>query len=162
MGRDTATAKANYYGPKYSTSQHSTTSVIITVVMFLRKKVKRKAFQSVIFLRTRAKNFKLNLVLVLVLVLNLKLSNVVMAKTSYQMLKKVLWFPGCLFFDNTWKNEIKSILLLVIVLVHVSTSRRDLPLLQLSWLLHPCQTPSHPGELNSESYNCDLQVWIFL
>ena len=90
MGRDTATAKANYYGPKYSTSQHSTTSVIITVVMFLRKKVKRKAFQSVIFLRTRAKNFKLNLVLVLVLVLNLKLSNVVMAKTSYQMLKKVL------------------------------------------------------------------------
>ena len=49
-----------------------------------------KSFPECHFFENTRKNLKLNLVLVLVLVLNLKLSNVVMAKTSYQMLKKVL------------------------------------------------------------------------
>ena len=114
------------------------------------KKSKLKSFPECHFFENTRTNFTLNLVLVLVLVLNLKLSNVVVAK------KRFYHFWVAYFL--TRKNEIKSNLLLVFVLVLVSTSRRDLPLLQLSWLFHSCQTPSHPGELNSESYNCDLQV----
>jgi len=72
------------------------------------KKSKLKSFPECHFFENTRKNFELNLVLVLVLVLNLKLSNVVVAKTSYQMLKKVLAFPGCLFFDTKKRNQIKS------------------------------------------------------
>ena len=64
-------------------SQHSTTSVLITVVTFLRKKSKLKSFPECHFFENTRTNFKLNLVIVLVLVLNLKLSNVVEAKKSF-------------------------------------------------------------------------------